>query len=931
MPVILCLLAILAAPAVEDTESPAAPLPLQPLTVELLDLMRGQWRFDDALGQHLSLQRPVTAFAWPGEAPEDLRLGWLLCDPEFPEDLTHATLRTVAPSEGARSVRIDEPFFSAQASIDWVGDAARCTLSDIRLGPATTGDRYVTALYLIADGRPVLLWLTPGADATELEPRLLTDRVGGVFVGDEPVRVTLVSGRGDGERFTLRASDYDTGEELHGQTVRLDGANRPASATVELPLQRFGIFRLVATAEDGAEATLRVCRIPEPIAIDPDRSTIGINLFQQQIWWYAHQAPMMARAGVRWIRPWLAWENAWSTQEPEPGAWDTRALDAALRRMDSLGQRYQAMLWSVPTWLTGGTVNGAPPLSAMDEWAAYVGRLVSRYRDRIDTWEVWNEPDLMWPEESRHGGEHYAAMLRASYLAAKVADPDCTVLGLSHAGYEQWLRSFAGLDAGRWFDIATLHTYAPPSGFALAIERRLQLLDDVGMGDKPIWVNEFGSVAYDESEGYSERFQCSERQQAERLTALYAQALAVGPGAKAFWFCTYDPRDPAHEDQWTGDAGIGVLYLGFVPKLSYAALAGVARQLDGRQPFGAVRLTPSRTQISFEGGMSVVWDERREPGKPVPATDLGCLPGESLIVRDLYTNEMARGAAREVLVDLARGPVYVEGSAQMGAIARCEQGLRLPIAPLSLHPGDTRDLALRVPAGAAVVIEPSAGLPVSSTVDGGALRVRAWRHAPRVSGKLTVRATFPPGAFGLLGTYVAQRSIPITTGAPNLVRDGGFDLGDVGEWTPERESPFAWDGEVGRAAPGSLRLDGSFDRRLVHWNVEPAAGKDWRLTGWVRTDGLAGCLATLSLAFFDEGGWLGSWCLARTDSDGPSQDWPTVDAPGRIPLGTADWTRVEATLSADRVPPDATRAALFVDVSGGSGSLWLDDLDLCQP
>ena len=33
-----------------------------------------------------------------------------------------------------------------------------------------------------------------------------------------------------------------------------------------------------------------------------------------------------------------------------------------------------------------------------------------------------------------------------------------------------------------------------------------------------------------------------------------------------------------------GDAGIGVLYLGFVPKLSYAALAGVARQLDGRQP-----------------------------------------------------------------------------------------------------------------------------------------------------------------------------------------------------------------------------------------------------------------------------------------------------------------------------------------------------------
>ncbi len=336
MPAILCLLAILAAPSVEDTESPQAPLPLQPLTVELLDLMRGQWRFDDALGQYLSLQRPVTAFAWPGEAPEDLRLGWLLCDPEFPEDLTHAILRTVGPSDGARSFRIDEPFFSAQASVDWVGDAARCTLSDIRLGPATTGDRYVAALYLVADGRPFLLWLTPGPDATELEPRLLTDRVGGVFVGDEPLHVTLVSGRGDGERFTLRASDYDTGEELHAQAVRLDGTNRPASATGELPLHRFGVFLLVATAEDGAEATLRVCRIPEPIPIDPDRSTIGINLFQQQIWWYAHQAPMMAQAGVHWIRPWLAWETPEPSTRPcggwTPWASGTKRCSGALPR-----------------------------------------------------------------------------------------------------------------------------------------------------------------------------------------------------------------------------------------------------------------------------------------------------------------------------------------------------------------------------------------------------------------------------------------------------------------------------------------------------------------------------------------------------------------------------------------------------------------------
>lgn len=196
MSTVLCVLTILAAPAVEDVPSPDVPLPIQPFTVDLLDLMRGQWHFDDPLGQHLSLPRAVTAFAYPGQVSDDLRLGWLLCDPEFPEDLEHAILRIVAPSDGDGSFEIDEPFFSAKVTVEWTGDVACCSLSDIGLGPATTGDRYVSALYLLVDGQPSALWLTPSPGATRLEPRLFTDRVGGVFVDDEPVRVTLTSEQG---------------------------------------------------------------------------------------------------------------------------------------------------------------------------------------------------------------------------------------------------------------------------------------------------------------------------------------------------------------------------------------------------------------------------------------------------------------------------------------------------------------------------------------------------------------------------------------------------------------------------------------------------------------------------------------------------------------------------------------------------------------
>jgi len=314
----------------------------------------------------------------------------------------------------------------------------------------------------------------------------------------------------------------------------------------------------------------------------------------------------MAQAGVHWIRPWLAWENTWNTQEPAPGQWETRPLDAALRRMEQYGQRYAIILFHAPAWATGTSSWTAPPLDKMDQWSAYVERLVTQYRGRIRHYEAWNEPDLMWPEETRHSGEHYRAMLQATWEAARRADPNCLILGLSHAGYEGWLENVGRLGVSEYMEGVTIHTYAQPGDFAAHVQRRREILEQYGLGPKALWINELGAPAYDFSPEYSAHFSCSERKQAAVLVSNYAQALSFDPRMKAFWFCTYDPRDAAHESQWTWDAGIGVLYLGFLPKLSYAALAGVAKQLDGRKCLGRVNLTRDLHQVSFEGPLAVV-------------------------------------------------------------------------------------------------------------------------------------------------------------------------------------------------------------------------------------------------------------------------------------------------------------------------------------
>jgi hypothetical protein len=177
------------------------------------------------------------------------------------------------------------------------------------------------------------------------------------------------------------------------------------------------------------------------------------------------------------------------------------------------------------------------------------------------------------------------------------------------------------------------------------------------------------------------------------------------------------------------------------------------------------------------------------------------------------------------------------------------------------------------------------------------------------------------------------RTVSVTIGEPNLLHDGGFSLGNLLVWSPERTSLYTWDPEVGHAMPGSLRLDAPFDRRLVHWGLSPQAGRPVKLCGWVKTDRLEGCHVTLNLALFGPEKWLTTWCLATTDGAGEIESgWRTVEKFGWLPTKTTEWTSIEAFLPAAQIPSEANRAAFFVDVKGGGqGRMWIDDLDLWQP
>jgi hypothetical protein len=139
-----------------------------------------------------------------------------------------------------------------------------------------------------------------------------------------------------------------------------------------------------------------------------------------------------------------------------------------------------------------------------NHWAQFIYATVSRYKDSVRAWEVWNEPNFrsFWctlPDE----GPRFAQMTRVSYQAIKAADPTATVvLAPMYRGVEigriatffESLRDLPGAVANNYYhDVIGFHLY---DGGHCSQFDELGFLDATyfrpNVGAKPIWNTESG-------------------------------------------------------------------------------------------------------------------------------------------------------------------------------------------------------------------------------------------------------------------------------------------------------------------------------------------------------------------------------------------------------------------------------------------------------
>jgi polysaccharide biosynthesis protein PslG len=245
------------------------------------------------------------------------------------------------------------------------------------------------------------------------------------------------------------------------------------------------------------------------------------------------------------IRLWDT-RTTWLNLEQADDQWHFVTLDAHLAKARAKGVRdVMLVLAGTPRWAAQrvtpedapwlGPGSASPPRD-LEQWRDYVSTVATRYRGRIDAYEIGNEPNLLTFWNGTPG--EYADLVDVAVEAIAAADPDARIVvdgGL--------LRSAADLDAlDTWLgplagdpriDAVSVHVYPSSAGLpdvpALLASTQSRLAD-LGFGDRPAWVTEVN---------VSDGSALSRAEQAAAVTDLTEQAHAAG-FERVYWYAWTD-------------------------------------------------------------------------------------------------------------------------------------------------------------------------------------------------------------------------------------------------------------------------------------------------------------------------------------------------------------------------------------------------------
>ncbi len=256
-----------------------------------------------------------------------------------------------------------------------------------------------------------------------------------------------------------------------------------------------------------------------------DESPYGLNIHAPQGVEIARRLDKVQASGVKWVRIDFVW--AWVEPAQDQFVW--QPYDELVAAARARGLWVFATLAYSPAWATDGRpMIGVP--RRVEDWTDICVRAAQRYRDSIEVWGLWNEPNLdhFWAGSRQQYLDVIlrpgAAAIRSANTEAKIAGPDLAHLAGDGRDWFTWLKDVLER-AGDSIDIVTHHLYdrdgprdvtdkldrstqfgSTPALWPLFNPSVREVLTKVGWFGRPFWLTETGWVA---DSGASESAQAS--------------------------------------------------------------------------------------------------------------------------------------------------------------------------------------------------------------------------------------------------------------------------------------------------------------------------------------------------------------------------------------------------------------------------------------
>ena len=503
--------------------------------------------------------------------------------------------------------------------------------------------------------------------------------------------------------------------------------------------------------------------------------------------WPEFQETMMRRAflaGAKWVRH---HSIKWSQREPEKGKYDWTYFDDRLALAEKYKMEMLLTICETPKWASSSSnmkmtccgtfyYQNYPPKKWQD-WADFVSAVVSRYKNKIKWYELWNEPGNTSAFWTNGSAEDFGMLLKTGYEAAKKTDPNCVVLSgapLTPGFMADAIKSTGGK---LYFDVMSFHYSGSDKRGETLFSKWKSLLTQFGGGNIPMTNTEEMSWTRPGALDFS-----------AALLKLYIREAAQGI-SKTFAF------DFFHTGSQFGASAFDICGN---PLPQYAAYRTMTHQLEYAKFVTDLSTAESEVYLFDRQGspVLVMWSDK---GRYIELP-LGIEKAVQVNIMDVESPLRAAGGNLRLKGSVL--PVFVKGG-DMKLLTVYGRVRNAFPRSLMVKQGATIEVSLNLDA-----VVSGLKLDLPRQWNGSVDLTKLWLSAPKDVAEGTYEATVRASVNG--HSFSVPVIIDVNNGVPgaNLVRNGDLVHGYANFFFPKDKNKFDAVKGAGGAGSNALRTRG---------------------------------------------------------------------------------------------------------------------------